>query len=175
MLLRGFHLGALCKLAVARQCTLDRGALWVCSKEIDVTRLEECGACDNSGIQKGTQARQCSSCGGSGQVVQTMRTPMGAFQQVRVTVLRLDMPCMRPQDTWRCSPKERGHRHLQRCSVQVQRAGQTALTQEIACTEASGCFSRSGQKGECIRFMWSDPQTRGVLEGWPEEEEQVQS
>lgn len=51
-------------------------------KDIDATRLEECKSCDNSGVQKGTQPRQCGTCGGTGQVVQTMRTPMGAFQQV---------------------------------------------------------------------------------------------
>ena len=53
-----------------------------CSKELDVTRLEACSSCDNSGVQKGTTSRSCNTCGGSGQVVSTMRTPMGAFQQV---------------------------------------------------------------------------------------------
>lgn len=56
-------------------------------KDIDATRLEECKSCDNTGVQKGTQARQCTTCGGTGQVVQTMRTPMGAFQQVQKVFL----------------------------------------------------------------------------------------
>ncbi|KAK9805427.1 hypothetical protein WJX73_004512 [Symbiochloris irregularis] len=57
-------------------------AVFGTTKDIDATRLEECKSCDNTGVQKGTQPRQCTTCGGTGQVVQTMRTPMGAFQQV---------------------------------------------------------------------------------------------
>ena len=54
-----------------------------CSKEIDVSRLESCGSCTGSGIKAGTSASTCSTCGGSGQVVQAVRTPLGVFQQAR--------------------------------------------------------------------------------------------
>ena len=53
-----------------------------CSKEIDVSRLESCSACTGSGIKSGTSASTCGTCGGSGQVVQGVRTPLGVFQQV---------------------------------------------------------------------------------------------
>ena len=56
---------------------------WLCSKEIDVSRLESCGPCTGSGIKSGTSASTCGTCGGSGQVVQAVRTPLGVFQQVR--------------------------------------------------------------------------------------------
>ena len=56
---------------------------WLCSKEIDVSRLESCSPCTGSGIKSGTSASTCGTCGGSGQVVQAVRTPLGVFQQVR--------------------------------------------------------------------------------------------
>ena len=60
-----------------------------CSKEIEVSRLEACGACTGSGIKAGTSASTCSTCGGSGQVVQAVRTPLGVFQQVNLLVPHL--------------------------------------------------------------------------------------
>lgn len=54
-----------------------------CSKEIDVSRLEACNPCSGSGIKSGTSASTCGTCGGSGQVVQAVRTPLGVFQQAR--------------------------------------------------------------------------------------------
>ena len=47
-----------------------------------MSRLESCGSCTGSGIKAGTSASTCSTCGGSGQVVQAVRTPLGVFQQV---------------------------------------------------------------------------------------------
>ena len=60
------------------QLTTSRG----CRKEVDVNRLEECGTCQGDGIKAGTSASTCSTCGGSGQLVQPVRTPLGNFQQV---------------------------------------------------------------------------------------------
>ncbi|KAK9829535.1 hypothetical protein WJX72_006369 [[Myrmecia] bisecta] len=57
-------------------------AVFGCSKEIDVSRLETCGTCTGSGVKAGTTASTCQTCGGSGQVVQVVRTPLGTFQQV---------------------------------------------------------------------------------------------
>ncbi|CAL8468943.1 g8484 [Coccomyxa elongata] len=57
-------------------------AVFGASKEIEVSRLEACAACTGSGIKAGTSASTCSTCGGSGQVVQAVRTPLGVFQQV---------------------------------------------------------------------------------------------
>lgn len=57
-------------------------AVFGCSKEVDVSRLEACDACTGSGVKAGTSPARCATCGGSGQVVQAVRTPLGAFQQV---------------------------------------------------------------------------------------------
>lgn len=54
----------------------------VCSKELEVSRLEACGTCNGSGIKAGTSVTTCGTCGGSGQMVQPVRTPLGNFQQV---------------------------------------------------------------------------------------------
>lgn len=57
-------------------------AVFGCSKEVDVSRLEACDTCSGSGVKAGTTPSRCGTCGGSGQVVQAVRTPLGAFQQV---------------------------------------------------------------------------------------------
>lgn len=38
--------------------------------------------CDGSGVKSGTTPSTCPQCSGSGQFVQAVRTPLGAFQQV---------------------------------------------------------------------------------------------
>lgn len=63
--------------------TLDfKDAIFGVEKEIDISRLEQCGACNGSGAKPGTTPTQCSACGGQGQVVSAARTPLGVFQQV---------------------------------------------------------------------------------------------
>ncbi|CAD7695774.1 unnamed protein product [Ostreobium quekettii] len=57
-------------------------AVFGTSKEVSISRLAECKTCSGSGVKSGTTAESCSQCGGSGQVVSSMRTPLGAFQQV---------------------------------------------------------------------------------------------
>lgn len=57
-------------------------AVFGCQKEVEVSRLESCTACNNTGVKSGTTPTQCSTCNGSGQVVQAVRTPLGIFQQV---------------------------------------------------------------------------------------------
>jgi len=57
-------------------------AVFGCRKEVDVSRLEECGTCTGEGVKAGTSKSVCSTCGGSGQMVQPVRTPLGNFQQV---------------------------------------------------------------------------------------------
>lgn len=53
-----------------------------CSKEIEVSRLEDCSTCSGTGVKAGTSASTCGTCKGGGQVVQAVRTPLGMFQQV---------------------------------------------------------------------------------------------
>lgn len=56
--------------------------LSACSKEIEVSRLEDCSTCSGSGVKAGTTSSTCATCKGAGQVVQAVRTPLGMFQQV---------------------------------------------------------------------------------------------
>ncbi|KAJ8498094.1 hypothetical protein OPV22_008646 [Ensete ventricosum] len=59
-----------------------KDAIFGVEKEIEITRLENCGTCDGSGAKPGTQPSKCNTCGGQGQVVSSARTPLGVFQQV---------------------------------------------------------------------------------------------
>jgi|EP00982_Pelagococcus_subviridis_P005756 molecular chaperone DnaJ len=51
-------------------------------------RLEECDACTGTGVKSGTRPASCGTCGGQGQVVATVRTPLGNFQQVTACQVR---------------------------------------------------------------------------------------
>ncbi|KAL9269264.1 Chaperone protein dnaJ A8, chloroplastic-like protein [Drosera capensis] len=63
--------------------TLDfKDAIFGVEKEIDISRLEQCGTCNGSGAKPGTTPAKCSACGGQGQVASATRTPLGVFQQV---------------------------------------------------------------------------------------------
>lgn len=65
------------------EVTLDfLDAVFGSSKEIEIEHLEECETCSGSGVKPGTTPRTCSQCGGSGQVLGEVRTPIGMFQQV---------------------------------------------------------------------------------------------
>ena len=58
-------------------------AAFGCKKEISYNRVELCDECSGSGAQKGTSAETCRTCGGSGQVRVTQRTPLGMFQTTK--------------------------------------------------------------------------------------------
>lgn len=51
-------------------------------REVQVDRMEPCEGCDGSGASDSGSRRRCNECGGSGQVRQSKRTPMGVFTQV---------------------------------------------------------------------------------------------
>jgi molecular chaperone DnaJ len=57
-------------------------AVFGAKKEIDLDRLVACGTCSGSGVKTGTSPSTCTQCGGQGQLIQAVRTPLGAFQQV---------------------------------------------------------------------------------------------
>ncbi|XP_078442937.1 chaperone protein dnaJ A7A, chloroplastic-like isoform X2 [Wolffia australiana] len=59
-----------------------KDAIFGIEKEIEITRLESCTTCDGSGVKPGTKPTKCTACGGQGQVVSSVRTPLGVFQQV---------------------------------------------------------------------------------------------
>src|SRR5579871_1539713 len=50
------------------ELTLEEAALG-CEKEISVTKLDKCDACDGAGAEPGSKMRQCGTCGGRGQVL----------------------------------------------------------------------------------------------------------
>ena len=54
-------------------------AAFGCTKELNVTKIEECESCSGSGSAEGTTPEVCSVCGGSGTVRSQQRTPFGVF------------------------------------------------------------------------------------------------
>jgi molecular chaperone DnaJ len=50
------------------EITLEEAALG-CEKEISVTKLDRCDACDGSGMEDGSKMKTCATCGGRGQVL----------------------------------------------------------------------------------------------------------
>jgi molecular chaperone DnaJ len=51
-------------------------------REIDLTRLEDCGVCSSAGNEPGTPLETCSTCKGNGQVRRAQRSVFGQFTQV---------------------------------------------------------------------------------------------
>uniref|UniRef100_A0A7S3Z979 J domain-containing protein n=1 Tax=Lotharella globosa TaxID=91324 RepID=A0A7S3Z979_9EUKA len=58
-------------------------AVFGTNKEFEVSRYEACETCTGSGVAPGSKPRTCATCGGKGQVVTVMRTPLGQLQQVQ--------------------------------------------------------------------------------------------
>lgn len=56
-------------------------AVFGCSKEITMNRIEKCDDCKGSGAADGSSPETCTACGGSGQVRTVRRTPLGSFQE----------------------------------------------------------------------------------------------
>ncbi|WIA22066.1 hypothetical protein OEZ85_004411 [Tetradesmus obliquus] len=57
-------------------------AVFGCKKELEIMHLTGCKTCTSSGVKPGTKPSNCSMCQGTGQLIQAVRTPLGAFQQV---------------------------------------------------------------------------------------------
>ena len=57
-------------------------AIFGIEKDIKIRHLETCEECSGLGINKDAKDVTCKVCGGSGQVQQTMRTPLGTFSTV---------------------------------------------------------------------------------------------
>lgn len=51
-------------------------------REVEVERMEPCSTCEGTGAGPDGERRQCSRCGGAGQVGQRRQTPMGIVRQV---------------------------------------------------------------------------------------------
>jgi len=50
------------------EITLEEAALG-CEKEISISKLDRCDACNGSGMEHGSKMRICTTCGGRGQVI----------------------------------------------------------------------------------------------------------
>lgn len=57
-------------------------AIFGTEKDILLSHLETCEACNGTGAKIGSKKRICSTCGGRGQVMRTEQTPFGMFSQV---------------------------------------------------------------------------------------------
>ncbi len=109
--------------------------------------MQNCGTCEGSGTKPGTTASTCSQCGGQGQVVTNMRTPLGVFQQV----------C--------CGPKSK---------IQPQsQPGSEAKPGPKPVPSPFSCFNHRQQGGLCFRraltisalVRWSVTSGRAVVRG----------
>ncbi len=61
-----------------------REAVFGGEKQIRIPHLEICQVCNGTGAKPGTGVKTCGTCGGSGQVRRSTRTPFGSFAQVSV-------------------------------------------------------------------------------------------
>lgn len=57
-------------------------AVFGTSKEITITREEDCSSCHGTGAKAGTSPTTCDKCGGTGQVRVQRQTPLGVFATV---------------------------------------------------------------------------------------------
>lgn len=69
-------------LQYAIEITFHEAAFGV-TKEINITRLQNCGTCNGSGAKPGTNPETCKTCGGTGQVRYAQSTPFGQFVNVK--------------------------------------------------------------------------------------------
>lgn len=51
-----------------------------CTKTVKVTKIDNCDECGGTGAQKGSSAKTCPVCHGTGQVTSVQRTPFGQMQ-----------------------------------------------------------------------------------------------
>ena len=51
-----------------------------CKKTVSYQNVSTCDDCHGTGAQKGTQAKTCSACGGTGRVTVSQRSPFGVVQ-----------------------------------------------------------------------------------------------
>lgn len=86
-----------------------------CRKTVSFNKVDACADCSGTGAKKGTSAKTCSQCGGSGQVRINQRTPFGMVQTARTcdrcggTGKVIETPC----DTCKGSGKVRRQKSIE--------------------------------------------------------------
>lgn len=65
-------------ISVHTEIAFEQAAFGI-SKDINVSRTENCDECSGSGAKKGTSPQICKTCGGTGQVQYAQNTPFGRF------------------------------------------------------------------------------------------------
>lgn len=69
-------------LQYAMEITFEEAAFGV-TKEVALSRLQNCSVCSGSGAKPGTSAETCKHCQGTGQIRYTQSTPFGQFVNVK--------------------------------------------------------------------------------------------
>ena len=59
-------------------------SIFGCDKEIEINSKDTCSHCNGTGAKPGTQPVTCAKCGGKGQVVTQVNTPLGVMRSTQV-------------------------------------------------------------------------------------------
>ena len=59
-------------------------SIFGCDKEIEINSKDTCTNCNGTGAKPGTQPVTCAKCGGKGQVVTQVNTPLGVMRSTQV-------------------------------------------------------------------------------------------
>ncbi len=59
-------------------------SIFGCDKEIELNTKDTCTTCNGTGAKPGTQPVTCQKCGGKGQVVSQVNTPLGVMRSTQV-------------------------------------------------------------------------------------------
>ena len=66
-----------------KSITIDfKEAAFGTKKQIRINKYVKCKTCNGTGAAPGTSKKQCSRCGGTGEIRTSQRTPLGTFQSV---------------------------------------------------------------------------------------------
>ncbi len=59
-------------------------AVFGCDKELEINSKDTCTNCNGTGAKPGTQPVTCAKCGGKGQVISQVNTPLGVMRSTQV-------------------------------------------------------------------------------------------
>ncbi len=129
-------------------------AVFGCQKEIEITRLDICPACQGSGAEPGTTPVRCSECNGTGQVRRVQHSILGSFVNVSTcpvcggTGETIPIPCRR------CNGAGRTH-ITRKLSVNIPAGVDTGTRIRLAGEGEPG--ERGGPPGNLYVFLEVEP------------------